>query len=225
MRANVRNQLSVAIVALILGVLVVAQARGQAGGSGLQDRSAQDLTLLVANLNTRNDQLRTEVADLQRQLATLQSAQSHGVTSAGQVRSDLMRVRTWMGLEAAEGAGIRVVVRGPVPAAASGALVNELRNGGAEAMSVGGVRLVASTVVSGDVGSLAVEGVALSDPVEIVAVGNAPALTGTLTRAGGIVAQVQATWANVTVEVVPLTKASVPATNHNLAPVDAKARP
>jgi uncharacterized protein YlxW (UPF0749 family) len=220
-----RGRLAVALVALVLGALVVAQARGQASGSGLEDRSAQDLTLLVANLTTRNDQLRGEVADLDRQLTSLQTSGSRGGTAAGQLRTDLVRVRTWAGLEAAEGPGVRVVVRGPAPAAAIGDLVNELRNGGAEALAVGGVRLVASSVVAGDAGALSVENTLLEDPIEIVAIGNSAALTGTLTRAGGIVAQVQATWPDIAVEVVPLQRLAVPATDQDLAPADARARP
>jgi uncharacterized protein YlxW (UPF0749 family) len=220
-----RGRLAVALVALVLGVLVVAQARAQAGGSGLEDRSAQDLTLLVANLTTRNDQLRGEVADLDRQLTSLQTSGSRGETAAGQLRSDLVRLRTWAGLEAAEGPGVRIELRGPAPAAAVGDLVNELRNAGAEALSVGGVRLVGSSVVAGETGALSVENSPLEDPIEIVAIGNAAALTGSLTRAGGIVAQVQATWPEVAVEVVPLQRVTVPATDRDLAPADARARP
>jgi uncharacterized protein YlxW (UPF0749 family) len=220
-----RGRLAVAFVALVLGLLVVAQARGQASGTGLEDRSAQDLTLLVANLTTRNDQLRGEVADLDRQLTSLQTSGSRGETAAGQLRTDLVRMRTWTGLEGAEGPGVRVVLRGPVPAAAIGALVNELRNGGAEALSIGGVRLVASSVVAGDAGALSVENTALQDPIEIGAIGNAASLTGTLTRAGGIVAQVQATWPDVAVEVVPLQRMAVPATVRDLTPADARPRP
>ena len=39
-------QLSVAAVAFVLGLLVVAQLRAQAGTAGLENRSAQELTVL-----------------------------------------------------------------------------------------------------------------------------------------------------------------------------------
>ena len=195
-------------------------------GSGLETRSAQDLTLLVANLTTRNDQLRGEVADLQRQLSRdLQGSKSRGETSAGQVRTDLVRIRTWAGLEPAEGPGVRILVHGPATAAVIGDLLNELRNAGAEAISVGDVRVVPGTVVGGTPGQLSVEDTALDDPVEIVAIGNSSGLTGSLTRVGGVVAQVQATSNGVVVEVVPVVKASVPATTRDLTPRDGRARP
>ena len=53
-----RNQLTIAAVAFVLGLLVVVQLRAQAGTTGLAALSAQDLTVLVANLNERNDQFR-----------------------------------------------------------------------------------------------------------------------------------------------------------------------
>ena len=108
---NRRSQIAVAAVALVLGFLVVTQVRSQAGGTGLEDRSAQDLTLLVANLNTRNDQLRGEVADLGRQLDSIAAAQARGDTSAGQLRADLVHVRIWAGVDPAEGQGVRVMLR------------------------------------------------------------------------------------------------------------------
>src|SRR5262249_7361881 len=65
-----RSQLTIAAVAFVLGLLVVVQLRSQAGAPGLAQLSAQDLTVLVANLNDRNDQLRREGASLERELNT-----------------------------------------------------------------------------------------------------------------------------------------------------------
>ena len=57
-------------VTFLLGILVVVQLRAQTEGSPLAQLSSQDLTVLVANLNGRNDQLRREVATLERDLAS-----------------------------------------------------------------------------------------------------------------------------------------------------------
>jgi uncharacterized protein YlxW (UPF0749 family) len=219
-----RSQIALAIVALLLGFLVVTQVRSQAGGTGLEDRSAQDLTLLVANLNTRNDQLRGEVADLGRQLDSIVAAQARGDTSAGQLRADLVRIRIWSGVDAAEGQGVRVVLRGPATASALADLLNELRNAGAEAIAVGGVRVVPATIAGGEPGALSVEDALLGDPLEVVAIGNAATMTGTLTRAGGFVAQELATIPGLGIEVTPADRLLVPATTRDLAPHVAKPR-
>jgi len=219
-----RSQIAIAIVALLLGFLVVTQVRSQAGGTGLEDRSAQDLTLLVANLNTRNDQLRGEVADLGRQLESIVAAQARGDTSAGPLRADLVRVRIWSGVDAAEGQGVRVVLRGPATANVVADLLNELRNAGAEAIAVGGVRVVPATIAGGAPGALSVEDVLLGDPLEVLAIGNAATMTGTLTRSGGLVAQELATNPGLGIEVTPADRLHVPATTRDLAPRVAKPR-
>lgn len=220
-----RSQLALAGVAILLGFLIVVQLRAQQAGSGLAAQSAQDLTLLVANLTTRNDQLRGDVADLQRQLDAIAAADARGETSAGQLRDDLERVRTWAGLEAASGPGIRVVLSGGVPAASISDLLNELRNAGAEAMSVGGVRIVEGTVVGGPPGALSVENTALGSRIEVLAIGNGAVLTGALTRPGGLVAQVQAALPEVSIEVTPLSTVEVPATDRTMVPTLGRPRP
>ena len=219
-----RSQIALAIVALLLGFLVITQVRSQAGGTGLEDRSAQDLTLLVANVSTRNDQLRGEVADLGRQLDSIVAAQARGDTSAGQLRADLVRIRIWSGVDAAEGPGVRVVLRGPATATVLADLLNELRNAGAEAIAVAGVRVVPATIAGGAPGAVSVEDTLLVDPLEVVAIGNAATITGTLTRAGGLVAQELATNPGLGIEVTPADRLLVPATARDLAPRVAKPR-
>lgn len=219
-----RSQIAIAVVALVLGFLVVTQVRSQTTGTGLDDLSAQDLTLLVANLNTRNDQLRTEVADLGHQLDSLAAAQARGETSAGQLRDDLVGIRIWAGLDAAEGQGVQVVLRGPAPASVLEDLLNELRNAGAEAIAVGGVRVVPATIAGGTPGALSVENTLLGDPIEVDAIGNSATITGTLTRTGGLVAQELATNPGLAIEVTPVDRVLVPATARDLAPHVAKPR-
>ncbi len=212
------NQLSIAVVTMILGLLLVIQFRSQSAGTGLEAQSAQDLTVLVANLNTRNDQLRAEVATTEGELADLQSAKSRGESSADQLRLDLSRVRAWAGLDAVTGSGIRVTVTGSIAGSGVEDLLNELQNAGAEALAVGDVRVVPGTVVAGNPGALSVENTALSDPFEVTALGNPETLTGSLTRSGGIVSQLAATFPDAQVTVLPMDLVAIPATARNLVP-------
>lgn len=213
-----RNQLSLAIVAAILGLLVVIQLRAQSAGSGLDTLSAQELTVLVANLNTRNDQIRGEIATTETELTALKTAQARGDTSVDQLTLDLARVRAWAGLDPVTGSGIRVSVAGPISGAGIQDLLNELRNAGAEALAIEAVRAVPGTVVAGEAGALSVDNTALGDPFEISAIGNPATLTGSLTRAGGIVAQLAATFPDATLTVVPIETLQLPATTRNLDP-------
>ena len=220
-----RSQVALTAIALLLGLLVVVQLRAQQAGTALETQSSQDLTLLIANLTTRNDQLRGEVADIQRQLETMSAANARGETSVGQLRSELERARIWSGEDPAAGPGIRIVLYGGVPAEAVSDLVNELRNGGAEAIAIGGVRVVGRTVVAGMEGSLSLESTELGPRVVVLAIGNPAALTGGLTRAGGLAAQLQARYAEVQVEVTPLDEVSAPAADRSLGPILGLPRP
>jgi cell division protein FtsB len=162
----------VSIVAFILGVLIVVQLRSQAGDNGLAQRSAQDLTLLVANLNTRNDQLRTEVDSLERQLQPLELGGRSGTSSLIQIRDDLARVRAWAGLDAVAGRGVAITISGSIAGPALEDLINELRNAGAEAIAIEDVRVVGATVVFGSAGGLSVDDTALHNPFVVRAIGN-----------------------------------------------------
>jgi uncharacterized protein YlxW (UPF0749 family) len=213
-----RNQLTIALVAAILGLLVVIQLRSQSTGTGLEALSAQELTVLVGNLNTRNDQLRDEIATTDRELVDLQGGQARGETSVGQLRLDLARVRAWTGLDPVTGSGIRITVSGPIAGSGVQDLLNELHNAGAEALAVADVRIVAGTVVAGAPGALSVENTALADPFEITALGNPATLTGSLTRSGGIVAQLAATYPQAQISVIPVDLVVVPATDRTLLP-------
>ncbi len=216
---DTRSQLSMAAVAFVLGLLVVVQLRTQTGGSALEALSTQDLTSLVANLNSQNDRLRTEVGTLQNQLDELRANQATGATSIGQIESDLGRVRAWTGLDPVSGRGVTITVSGPIEAIAVGDLLNELRNAGAEAIAIGDIRVVAKTTVSGPPGSLDVDGFLLGNPFRIRVIGKPETLVGSLTRAGGIIAQLAATDPSSTLDVeATQDQMLLPASKRNLVP-------
>jgi len=213
-----RAQVTIAVVLALLGFLLVVQLRSQGSADGLDALTSQDLTLLVANLNTRNDQLRTEVADLGAQLVRVDAAAGNGERSAQQLRAEITRDRAWAGLDGAAGQGVTVAVSGPVAASAVQEILNELRNAGAEALAVGDVRVVSGTAVTGDVGALTVDGASLGDTFSITAIGDKDALAGTLVRPGGVVALFAATYPDVAVVVTPTERVEVPGTARTLAP-------
>jgi len=113
---------------------------------------------------------------------------------------------------------VRVTVGGPLPGVAVEDLLNELRNAGAEALAVGGVRIVPGVVVAGPPGALSVLDTRLPDPFEIEAIGSPETLTGSLTRMGGIVAQLSARFPEATVTVTPVERLRLPATDRDLRP-------
>jgi uncharacterized protein YlxW (UPF0749 family) len=213
-----RSQLTIGAVALALGLLVVVQLRAQAGGAGLSQLSSQDLTVLVANLNARNDQLRREVSSLEDELAAFNQNRSRGEESLDELRADLRRVRAYAGLDPVGGPGVTISISGPIDGSGVEELINELRNAGAEAIGAGGVRIAAGVVVTGAPGATAIEGARLGDLFELSAIGASDKLTGSLTRSGGVIAQLAATEPDVSVTVTPVDRIELPATTRGLVP-------
>jgi uncharacterized protein YlxW (UPF0749 family) len=218
------SQLTIAAVAFVLGLLVVLQLRSQASDSALGQLSAQDLTVLVANLNARNDQLRREGSTLERELNTLTSNQARGDASVDEITDDLERVRAYAGLEPVAGPGVTISVEGPIDGPGVEELINELRNAGAEAIAVGDVRMVPGEVVSGTAGAIAVGDTALSPGFELTAIGAPDKLTGSLTRSGGVIAQFAVTQPDIVVTVTPVDRVELPATNRTLIPAHGRPR-
>ena len=213
-----RSQLTIAAVAFLLGLLVVVQLRTQTGGSALQKMSAQDLTTLVANLNTET------TSSAPRSAASRASSTSSGQTrrTARPRSSRSRRSSAGSGPGPASirspGAGVTIVVNGAIDADAVDALLNELRNAGAEAIAVDDVRVVPGTTVGGGPGSLDVDRPLLRDPFTIRAIGRPDTLVGSLTRAGGIIAQLAATNPAATLDIQPIGRADETAGDPGLVP-------
>lgn len=219
-----RNQVTIAAVTFILGLLVIVQLRAQTVGSPLLQLTSQDLTVLVANLNGRNDQLRREVATLERDLETITADEQRGAISLDDLRAELARVRAYAGLDAVVGSGVSVSISGPIDGAGIEGLINELRNAGAEAITVAGVRDVPGVVATGVAGQVTMDGSPLGASVELAAIGAPDKLTGSLTRSGGVIAQLAATQPDVVVTVTPMDRLELPATDRTLVPVHGRPR-
>jgi uncharacterized protein YlxW (UPF0749 family) len=213
-----REHLAVGVVLAILGILVIGQLRGQSGSDALAELSAQELTVLVANLNDQNERLRDEVATIERQKEALTTTKGRGDSALDQLRADLGRIRGWSGVTGLVGPGISVTVRGPIGGDGVEDLLNELRNAGAEAIVIGDVRLVPGIVVTGAAGAVVLGDTPLGEAFEIRAIGSPQILTGTLTRSGGIIAQLATAYPDVNVSVTPLEEVSIAPTERNLTP-------
>ncbi|MFL5688979.1 MAG: DUF881 domain-containing protein, partial [Chloroflexota bacterium] len=99
-----------------------------------------------------------------------------------------------------------------------------LRNAGAEAISVGTVRVVTGVVVVGAPGAAQVDGTPLGAAFDLDAIGAPDKLTGSLTRSGGVIAQLAATLPDVEVTVTPTDRLELPATTRPLVPAHGRPR-
>ena len=93
------------------------------------------------------------------------------------------------GTAPATGPGVTIVIddpNGTVPPEVLLAAMQELRNAGSEAMQVNGVRIGVDSYFSGVGGAVVTDGVALTAPYSLVAIGDPPTLTAAMQIPGGV---------------------------------------
>ena len=105
--------------------------------------------------------------------------------------TELNRLRAVNGLVEVAGPGVEMNIDGSVTALDLQDLVNEARNAGAEALALNGHRLVARSVLVGSEGAIVLDGLRLTSPYRLQAVGAAESLERALTRKGGLLALLQ----------------------------------
>ena len=143
-RHSPSSRIPIAALALLLGIGILVQFRVQ--GRTLvvaSDHEAQ--ALLLSEMVEASGRLRAEIESLEAQLAVYQ-ADGRGVGMQGLV-AELNRVKVLNGLIEVSGPGVELLVDGPLSALDVQDMANELRNAGAEAISLNGHRLVATSIV------------------------------------------------------------------------------
>lgn len=182
---------AVTVMALLLGVLVVSQFRSrEAYSRTLQQETPEQLTRLIADLNDRNRQLRSEIFDLRLALELAQTSVTSGRGSLEGSEKQLAQLRVFSARSRVSGPGIGVRVEGQFDERALSDLVNELRNAGAEAIAVNEARIGPRTWFGpGSSSTLVIDGREVRGPWVVRAIGDPEVLYVAMTRTGGIVGQ------------------------------------
>ena len=210
-------QVSLALIALLIGITLVAQFRSQARPTALSSLPVAELSTRIQTLSEANRQLRTALAEQRDLLEEYQTAGAQGFSALDVSREEVRRIRAFGGLSAVEGQGILVRVSGSLDAIAVNDLLNELRNAGAEALSLDDVRVTASSVVVQGARTLEIDNVAIGRTFRLLAIGDADGLVAALQRPGGIVTQLEQ-FVRATITVSPSEALHLPATARDLAP-------
>jgi Uncharacterized protein conserved in bacteria len=190
------------VICLMLGVALVTQVRAQQQDP-LETMGEQDLVLLLDELTTRADDLRSERGDLNSQLTELQNSASQREAAEKAAADALVQSQINAGTVAVHGEGVVMTVRDPLaklPATQFIMALGELRNSGAEAISLNGVRLTAQTWFSSDDGSVVVDGTTISSPYTWQVIGDSATIAPALEIAAGSASQMRLLGAQVTVE-------------------------
>lgn len=210
-------QLSLFLVALVIGVLLVGQLRSQARPIELSSLSPQELSELIETLSARNVQLNDGLATLREEIRDYERAEVQGQSVLELTESDLDRLSAFGGLRGVRGQGIRIEIEGSFDPTAVNDLVNELRNAGAEAIAVDDIRITASSVAVLGTGAIEIDGVPIDRSFTITAIGSPDGLRSAIERPGGILTLL-AQSIDAVFRVEESTSLSVPATELDLTP-------
>lgn len=222
MRKKAREfELYVAGVCVVLGVLLVAQFRTQEyiGRAQVPSRRLEDLSDMLRRTDAERELLEKEVDALRKQLAAV----GEGERAAEAVRLELEKARMGAGLVAVEGPGVTVVLDDSKRQAEPGEspevflvhdedilkIVNELFAAGAEAISINGQRVIATSEVRCAGPVISVNNVRIGPPYEITAIGDPTTLDNALRMRDGILDTLR-TW-GIEAKVQKVTTVRVPA--------------
>ena len=192
MRTN-GGGIATAIVALFLGVLAVTQVRTQdVYTRSLELETPASLTTLIANVAERNNALREEIFDLRLRTENAREDAASGKGTLAEAQRQLAQLQVFAARTAVKGQGISVHVDGAFDDKALSDLVNELRNAGAEAIAINGVRVSPRSWfgLTPD-RTITVDARAMRGPWTVSAVGAPEVMYVAMTRTGGIIGQFQ----------------------------------
>jgi len=191
-----RGQVAVAALCGLLAFGLVTQVQATSASGGLATARVDDLLGILSDLGNRSDRLRGEIGDLQATESRLRagSGQDAAALRAARERAQTLGILT--GTMAARGPGIVLTITDPDTQVHADVVVDaieELRDAGAEAIQLNGVRVVASTAVVDAPGGMRVDGHAISAPYRLAVIGDARTLTGALSITGGVLDTVDGT--------------------------------
>ncbi len=180
-----------AAVCVLAGVMIATSALN-ARGTDLRPGRNTDLVSLIQSETRRNADQSRRLTDLRREVDALSEANNGQQSDLG---PELREQTTYAGLEAVSGPAVTVTLNdAPASVAANGldpdllvvhqqdiqAVVNALWSGGAEAMTIQGQRVIATTGVKCVGNTVVLQGVPYAPPYVISAIGDPVALQAAL---------------------------------------------
>ncbi len=218
-----RANLIVGLLSLALGFAIAAQVR-QTDLEGLSNLREDELVRILDNVTQENSRLSGEIRELERTRTQLAAgASSEEARAAAQARLDSIQVLS--GTVPTTGPGIILRINDPEERVTGALLLDtlqELRDAGAEAVQINGVRVVASTYFTDIAGGVTISGRPVQPPYVIYAIGDPPTMAAAMDIPGGMRESVRRLNAEATVEQrdsLDITSVHTPSTPEYARPV------
>ncbi|WP_141388195.1 DUF881 domain-containing protein [Cellulosimicrobium cellulans] len=196
-----RSQIVVGVLCALLGFALVVQV-SQTQEDQLSSLRQSDLVRLLDDVTQRSGELEDQVSSLESTRDELQSGSGRERAALELAEQQAETLGILSGRLPAEGPGVEIeVVEGtePLDAFALFNVLEELRNAGAEAMEVNGVRLVASSYFEDSAEGVVVDGQTITSPYRWNVIGDPSTLETALEIPGGAMASLRADGARTTI--------------------------
>ena len=225
-----RGELAVMAVCVVVGFLLAAQLRGVqlAGAADATNASRlETLQSLYNDVVEERDGLTEQVGQLQSELELYRQQAASGDEGSEALKTELEQMEITAGLTDVEGPGVTVVLEDSTQANVTGdeadylihdndilSVINELRSAGAEAISLNGERILATSEVRCTGAVVTVNGRRYAAPYIIFAIGDKDTLYSALTMRSGVV-DVLSQW-GITVKVTASDLLLIPKYNGSI---------
>ena len=230
-RPRNKGELAVVAVCAVVGFLLAAQLRTvQLTGAADQATATRLETLqdLYNELTAERDGLADQVQQLQGELALYRDQAASGQAGSEALRAELDQLEITAGLTDVEGPGVSVILEDSSYSNLTGdeadylihdsdllSVINELRSAGAEAISLNGERILATSEVRCTGAVVTVNGRRYAAPYVIFAIGDKDTLYNALTMRSGVV-DVLSQW-GITVKVTANDLLLIPKYNGSIS--------
>ena len=198
------GKLSISIVCVVLGILLALQFKSVKENSAVDSLNTTRVQTLQELLNEEKlatSRLEEQNKELQKELQAYREAAADDETENKQVLLDEnAQLQKAAGMTDVVGPGVEVVLSDSTAANSSGSeadylihdsdilsVVNELRDAGAEALSLNGNRILATTEIRCSGSVVTVNGRRTSAPFVIDAIGDTDTMYNALMMRGGVV--------------------------------------
>jgi len=200
------------VLAVIVGLLLTAQFFTTKEVAEISDPDRQkNEALEVSILADSNNNLRQEVSSLRTQQREYEEALQFRLGGTEVLESTLLRYQEASGLSEISGAGVTVMIDGPILDVHLLDLLNNLRNIGVRGISLNGQRVIYKSFIAPDGLQIKLDGNLITPPYRFDAVGDPVLLAGSLEREGGLLEQLTQTFPEVEVAITKKDSLTLPA--------------
>ena len=198
-----RGELSIVAVCVVLGFLLAVQLKSVKLNAAADTTNATRLETLQEMYNDTLNQkegLEQQLAQSQQELTAYREQAASGDGASEAMKAEIERLEILSGLTDVEGPGVTVVMKDSSMANTTGdeadylihdndimSVINELRSAGAEALSLNGERIIATSEIRCTGAVVTVNGRRYAAPYIIFAIGDQTTLYNALTMRNGVV--------------------------------------